>query len=438
MLALGLLLAACTQASVPTQAPPDQQNNVDAEPPPPGPAAAPAPAVVAEPVPEQAVAALPPTEPAMAGAILGRADAVRVGLLVPLSGSHKAEGRALLDAAQMALFDAGDDRFTLMPADTGGNADGAASAAARLIGSGASLLLGPLLGEEAQAAAPVARARGINMLAFSNNPNAASEGVYLLGHMASQEVTRLINHARLNGRQRFAVLAPSDGYGRLVAGLVRESVAREGAELGPILFYSPSPGSEEIEQVVRALAQSGPFDALVLPDGGLRLLRVLPQLAVKEFLAPKIKLLGTGLWDDPSLHTEPALLGGWYVSAQPEGRAAFRQRFKDAYGHEPHRLAPLGYDAAALSVLLAQSASGPDFSAKALLDQRGFFGTDGIFRFSPDGTAERGLAVIEIGAAGSLQVADPAPQRFPSAASAGSTTPQSGTDAAPPASGSGQ
>ena len=423
---LGLALAACTQPSVPTQAPPDQQEVVAVEAPP----APPPPPVEAEPAVEPAIAALPP-EVTTPGAIQGRADAARIGLLVPLSGGLQAEGRALLDAAQMALFDAGDERFTLMPADTGGNADVAATAAARLLGAGVSLLLGPLFGEEALAVAPIAKARGVNLVAFSNNPNAASEGVYLLGHMARQEVSRLISHAHANGRQRFAVLAPSDGYGRLVAELVREAVPREGAELGPILFYSPSAGPDDLELVVSALAQSGPFDALVLPDGGLRLLRVLPQLAVKEFVAPKVKLLGTGLWDDPSLHTEPALLGGWYVSAQPEGRATFRQRFKEIFGYDPHRIAPLGYDAAALAILLAQTPTGPDFSAKALLDQRGFFGTEGIFRFSPDGTAERGLAVIEIGGAGTLQVANPAPQRFPSSATAGSVTPEGATNAVP-------
>lgn len=438
VLGLGLALAACTQPTVATQTPADQQEVGATEPPPPPVEPAPPPVVESEPAVEPAIAALPPDE-AAPGAIQGRAEAVRIGLLVPLSGSHQAEGRALLDAAQMALFDVGDERFTLMPADTGGNADGAASAAARLLGAGASLLLGPLFGEEALAVAPIAKARGVNLVAFSNNPNAASDGVYLLGHMARQEVSRLIRHAHASGWRRFAVLAPSDGYGRLVAELVREAVPREGAELGPILFYAPSAGADDLELVVTALAQSGPFDALVLPDGGLRLLRLLPQLAVKEFVAPKVKLLGTGLWDDPSIHTEPALLGAWYVSAQPEGRAAFRQRLKEIYGYDPHRIAPLGYDAAALAILLAQTPTGPDFGAKALLDQRGFFGTEGIFRFSPDGTAERGLAVLEIGGAGAVVVADPAPQRFPSGTTAGgSVMPDDATNATPPPPSSGQ
>ena len=44
---------------------------------------------------------------------------VRVGLLLPLSGPAEALGRDMLDAAQMALFDVGDNDLVLLPRDTG-------------------------------------------------------------------------------------------------------------------------------------------------------------------------------------------------------------------------------------------------------------------------------------------------------------------------------
>ena len=48
---------------------------------------------------------------------------------MPLSGANAELGQAMLDAAQLALFESGGDRLTLVPRDTGGNAGGAASAA---------------------------------------------------------------------------------------------------------------------------------------------------------------------------------------------------------------------------------------------------------------------------------------------------------------------
>ena len=45
---------------------------------------------------------------------------IKVGLLLPLSGPAEAIGRDMLDAAQMALFDVGDNKLVLLPRDTAG------------------------------------------------------------------------------------------------------------------------------------------------------------------------------------------------------------------------------------------------------------------------------------------------------------------------------
>ena len=87
------------------------------------------------------------------------AGPVKVALLVPLSGANAELGKAMLEAAQLALFATGSDRLTLVPRDTGGTPDGAAGAARSAIGEGAQLILGPLLAAEVEAVKPVA-ARG--------------------------------------------------------------------------------------------------------------------------------------------------------------------------------------------------------------------------------------------------------------------------------------
>jgi hypothetical protein len=46
-----------------------------------------------------------------------------------------------------------------------------------------------------------------------------------------------------------------------------------------------------------------------------------------------------------------------------------------------------------------------------LNDPNGFSGVNGIFRFQPDGTSERGLAVLEMTSSGPV-VVSPAPTTF--------------------------
>ena len=57
------------------------------------------------------------------------------------------------------------------------------------------------------------------------------------------------------------------------------------------------------------------------------------------------------------------------------------------------------------------SPCGPPFSTEAILDPNGFTGVDGLFRFTPQGLVQRGLAVLEVGPQGDI-VISPAPQSF--------------------------
>ena len=83
---------------------------------------------------------------------------VKVAVLVPLSGNSADVGEAILNAAQLALFDIGGNSFELIPRDTKGTAAGAYEAAEAVIHEGAQLILGPLFAEEVRAASPVAAA----------------------------------------------------------------------------------------------------------------------------------------------------------------------------------------------------------------------------------------------------------------------------------------
>ncbi|MHA1571135.1 MAG: penicillin-binding protein activator, partial [Alphaproteobacteria bacterium] len=128
----------------------------------------------------------------------------------------------------------------------------------------------------------------------------------------------------------------------------------------------------------------------------------------------RVKLLGTWLWDDVSLGTEPAMVGGWFAAPSPNARADFVDRFKAAYGHQPDRLATLAYDSVALAAILSRENGATDeeaFSLEALTTPNGFVGMDGIFRLLASGEVQRGLAVLEI-RRGGFRDLEPAPATF--------------------------
>lgn len=365
-------------------------------------------------------------------------EVIRIGFLAPLSGSNAGLGRALFEAAQMALFDLADDRIVLLPRDTEGLPEKAAAAAEAVMAEGAQLIIGPLFSTETAAVGPVAQARGIKVLSFSTDRSVAGNGVYLLGFTPDQQVTRVMAYARGQGMTRFALLAPDSPYGEAVAQaaalgametgvtlLRQDRYPSDTADLTPVvrrfangLRALPRP-AEPVPSALPGTApaaaaepgMSRPVDAVLLPEGGARLRALAPLLPFFDIDPRAVKFLGTGLWDDASLGSEPSLVGGWYAAPAPEGFADFARRYEQSFGRRPPRLASLAYDATALAGILAKQGGGTTYTEQMLTNPDGFAGYDGIFRFRSDGLVERGLAVMEIQRRGS-RVIDPAPGSF--------------------------
>ncbi|HEX3862880.1 MAG TPA: penicillin-binding protein activator [Stellaceae bacterium] len=352
---------------------------------------------------------------------------VKVALLVPLSGPNAELGKSMLEAAQLALFTVGGDRLTLVPRDTAG---GAANAARSAIAEGAQLILGPLLAAEVESVKPIVRDARINMIAFSTATQLAGGNAFLMGFLPRQEVVREVAVAHDKGMNRFAALAPNSQYGHLMTDALRDAANAAGGSVDKIeyldqrgdagaaiqrLLGSAAPSSSAAAGAATAPppvpSANASFDALLLPEGGAQLKQIAQQLTTAGLDTKRVRLLGSGLWDDSSIAGEPALYGGWFAASPPDQRREFDSRFQSTYGHPAPRLASLAFDAAALAGVLAKN-GGPDpFSQDAILNPAGFTGVDGLFRFTRDGLVQRGLAVLEVGPGGN-SVISPAPQNF--------------------------
>lgn len=331
-----------------------------------------------------------------------------VALLVPLSGKNGELGQAMLKAAQMALFDVGSASVELAPRDTG---SGAAAAAKAAVAGGADLILGPVFAEDLRAVKPVAAAAGVPVIAFTTDWTQAGGDTYIMGFLPFGQVARVVKYAEGKGRTRFGVFAPQTEYCDTVISTLR----RTGANVARVGRYAPQ--QTDLSAIVKDFAEKSrlgeafAFDALLLPVGGEGLRNIMTMLDTEGLNSDKVKMLGTGLWDDAALASQPLLHGGWYAAPDPRLRADFERRYTGNYDAPPPRLASLAYDATALAAVLGHMGGDAPYGRANLTNPRGFAGIDGIFRFRPDGLAERGLAVLEITQAGPRLV-DPAPTAF--------------------------
>ena len=350
----------------------------------------------------------PPPQP-QANAPIGTGQ-VKVGLILPVSAAGNAgvAAQSMKNAAEMALAEFNTPNIQLLLKDDAGTTQGAQVAVQQLLSEGAEIILGPLFAHSVGVVGAAARQRNVPVIAFSTDANVAARGVYLLSFLPENDVERIVGYAVASGKRSFAAMIPDNPYGSVVEAAFKQAVARKGARIVAAERYPLDPARMAAPaQLVAQAARSA--DAIFVPDGSDAVPSVVQALNAAG--ARKVQLLGTGLWEDSRIFGDAQLHGGWYAAPDLNGFRNFSMRYRGRFGQDPVRTATLAYDAVALVAALVKTQGDQRFTDQTLTNSSGFAGIDGIFRFRPDGTNERGLAVMKVGPTGG-QVINPPPRGF--------------------------
>lgn len=338
-----------------------------------------------------------------AAPVAGIPKVAKIALLLPLSGKGSETGQAMLNAAQLAMFDLNASSvFELRPEDTG---KGATQAMNNAIANGANLILGPVFSNDTKAISPLALQNSLNIVSFSTDTSAAVGNTFLMGFMPQAQVNAVMTYANTVGRKRIALIAPRDVYGDSVASNFYTFMQRYSLDTAGIIRYE----SGKLPTATDLAGLKAGVDAVLIAASATDSHKISTMMTAAGYPDATVKRLGTGLWDQADAAKLSGLQGAWYAASSPRLRSRFEQRYFQTYGVQPPRLASLAYDATALTVVLAKSGHG--FGRDTLTSPNGFAGVDGIFRFTAEGIADRGLAVLEIKNGASTIIVD-APQRF--------------------------
>ncbi len=333
-----------------------------------------------------------------------------VALILPLGaqGNAALAGQAMKNAAEMAMAEMGQPPIQLVIKDDAGTTQGARAAAEAAINEGAKIILGPLFAHAVGAAAQVARPRGVPVVAFSTDTNVAGNGVYLLSFLPQTDVDRIIRFTASQGKRSFAALLPENAYGTVVQGAFQQTVAEAGGRVTALERFTPARLADAVKRVADVAAQT---DAIFIPDTADSVVAVVQQLTTAGVDLKRIRLLGTGLWDESRLFAVPQMEGAQFAAPDSSGWKAFSARYKTRYGSDPVRTATLAYDAVSLVGAVVRTQGPEGLNSTTLTNPSGFAGVDGAFRLKIDGTNERALAVLEI-RGGAATVVSPPPRSF--------------------------
>lgn len=400
----------------------------------------------------------------VADAILRRAgarekvDARTIGVIVPLSGEYVGYGQKVLFSIVLAANvwgpDDGSGRVRIAIRDSAGDPARAAQAVDSLFEEdGIVGILGPLLSNETEAAAPRAQALGVPMITLAQKKGLTEIGNMIFRNSMTNttQAKAIAAHAfEKLGFKRFAIMYPENAYGEELMNLFWDEVVERGGEVVGVEGYEPKENdfTNEVEDLVgrsnsyiparkeewdklRQLAKQEQqrtgkkpkdlhlppivdFDALFVPDDYLRVGQLLPFFALADvpiggYLARNpnqkpVTPLGTSGWNNPQLIAR----GGRYVegavfvdafypeSETPEVRS-FVERFVNVFVRPPDILDALAYDSAGIAI--AQVRGGANNREKlrdALEDAKGFKGVTGLSGFDGKRDAKRDLVVLTV------------------------------------------
>ena len=342
---------------------------------------------------------------------------VQVALLVP-GGSGQASdellARSLQNAARLAIADLGGTQVDLRVYNTAGQPAQAAAMAIKAVEEGAQIILGPVFAQEANAAGVAVAAQGINVLAFSNNPDIAGNNVFVLGPTFDNTAARLASYAVRQGKSKIMIVHDRNTAGDLGRVAIQRGVTAAGGSVVATGSYEFSQnGVTTAAPGIASSAKSAGAQAVFLTADTAGALPLVSQLLADNGLSSaSVQFVGLTRWDIPTATLAlPGVQGGWFALPDPALYAQYQSRYQAAFAEPPHPISGLAYDGiAAIGALIKQNTVGA-VSKAALTQGSGFVGVNGIFRLRGDGTNERGLAVAQI-RGGQLVVVDAAPRSF--------------------------
>ena len=358
--------------------------------------------------------ALAACQPA-SGPAVSQGGAVPVALLVP-SGSGQASdqllARSIENAARMAIGDLAGVQIDLRVYPTAGQPAQASAAATQALADGATVILGPVFAEEANAAGLAVAAAGVNVLSFSNNPAIAGGNVFVLGPTFDNTARRLAGYAVRSGKSQVMIIHDRNAQGEAGRAAIQAGVVAAGGSVVATGGYEFSQNGivQAIPQLA-AQAKSSGAQAVFLTADTAGALPLVTQLLSENGVNPAtVQYIGLTRWDIPAATLAlPGVQGGVFAMPDPALFAQYQARYQATFGEPPHPVSAIAYDGIAAIGALAKQGSGMD--RVSLTQGAGFAGVNGVFRLLADGTNERGLAVARI-QNNAVTVVEPAPRSF--------------------------
>lgn len=304
---------------------------------------------------------------------------VKIGLLLPYTGTYAALGHNITDAMKLGLAEAGnklgDREFELIQLDSEADpAKAAANTNKLIVGAKVDFLSGPVHSGVAMAMAKIAREEGTITIVSNAGANAVTRemcgpNIFRTSFSNWQVCFPMGAEMARRGLKRVVSMTWNYAAGKEMIGAFREGFQKGGGEvLKEILVPFPNVEFQANLTEIASLKPDAVF-AFFAGAGAIKFVKDYGDAGLKA----RIPLYGAGFLTDGTLRAQGEAAEGVFTtlhyadSLQLPANIRFRAAFKHATGRDADVYAVQGYDTARLLIGAMDKVKGDTGATKALI-----------------------------------------------------------------------
>ena len=304
-------------------------------------------------------------------------NVLKVGLLVPLSGTYSEVGRSLLYSLQLALEEINDKNLIIVPRDSGfNNKDKLDSAINDFRSSGINIIIGPTTYAEFDL---VKKYKDLIFISPSNIDSEFSDNIISIGISLESQLLALINFLKKQKKTKTIVLYPDNEYLELIENelkninfkslktfiynpnpeiltgeieiLTNYTQRKKNLELRKKIFEDKEDAQsiKELERLEQLYTLGDVnFDSLIIIDFGNSLKSVLTSLVYTDINQENVLFTTINQWFDESIFYENTVKNIYYPSVNYKAFKKYENKYFKKYETYPNEISILTYDALGL------------------------------------------------------------------------------------------
>ena len=333
-------------------------------------------------------------------------EKIKIGLLVPMTGSNKNLGQSIIKAVKLAVKDIDSNLIEIIPKDTAAKPNQTLKSAFELKEMGVRIIIGPIFHESLTY---LDEMKDLTFLSLTNKTLDLPKNVISAGINSTSQLNTIKKFLKLNNIERTIFLIPMEDYEFEIKKGIKDSKIKvfknyvydteptkltkqieeitkykiRKQNLKDEIYRIKNSNEQNKERKIKKLEKRYTlgglnFDAVVIADFDENLKSVSTSLLYTDVLPKNKYFITLNQWFDESLLNETNIQPIYYPSINKNNFENYKKKFFNEFNEYPTHLSLLSYDLVGLVYYLSLKTNLSELN-KLFKKKNSFKGKIGIF-----------------------------------------------------------